>query len=183
MGGFDASRYPRPQIEDIELGLRVRALGGQIVLDPRIEATHLKRWTLREILATDIFHRGVPWVRLLWERRGRLTRSLNVGSSEPFKVALAGAGLAALLGSPFAGPALLLAALACWLALVVWNRDLYRWLADQRGVGFAVRAIPLHLLYYAGNVVAGLLGTVAVLWARVRPLRGRRVSQAAGLLP
>src|SRR5262245_37669075 len=45
-GGFDEERFRRPAIEDIELGARVSAAGRRIVLDGRIRAKHLKRWTL-----------------------------------------------------------------------------------------------------------------------------------------
>ena len=46
LGGFDVETYPRPQIEDIELGYRIRDAGYDILLDPSIEGTHLKRWKL-----------------------------------------------------------------------------------------------------------------------------------------
>ncbi len=46
-GRYDEWSYPRPQIEDVELGHRVRALGHRILLRPEIQCTHLKRWTLR----------------------------------------------------------------------------------------------------------------------------------------
>src|SRR3712207_5284656 len=42
-GGFDAARYSRPAIEDIELGLRISDAGCRIGLDPDIQGTHLKR--------------------------------------------------------------------------------------------------------------------------------------------
>ena len=53
VGGFDAQRYPRPCIEDIELGMRLHAAGRRIALDPAVRGTHLKRWTLR----VDAAHR------------------------------------------------------------------------------------------------------------------------------
>ncbi|MBA2291737.1 MAG: glycosyltransferase family 2 protein, partial [Gemmatimonadales bacterium] len=54
VGGFDTARFPRPQIEDIDLGYRLRDLGGRILLDPRIQGTHLKRWTLSAMWRTDL---------------------------------------------------------------------------------------------------------------------------------
>ncbi len=68
-GGFDDRRYRRPQIEDIELGRRLRALGHRIELRPEIRVTHLKRWTLGEVLRTDFRDRGVAWTRLLLRER------------------------------------------------------------------------------------------------------------------
>jgi len=68
VGGFDARRYPRASIEDIELGMRLHAAGHPIALDPAVRGTHLKRWTLRSMLRTDLGARGAPWVALRLER-------------------------------------------------------------------------------------------------------------------
>ena len=64
VGGFDAERYPHPSIEDIELGHRLVAAGGTLVLDPTVQGTHLKRWTLRSMVHTDFARRAVPWIAL-----------------------------------------------------------------------------------------------------------------------
>jgi len=69
-GGFDAHRFPRCSIEDIDLGMRMRAAGRGIELVADARGTHLKRWTLRSMLRTDFSARGVPWVALLLERGG-----------------------------------------------------------------------------------------------------------------
>ncbi|MQA76506.1 MAG: glycosyltransferase, partial [Solirubrobacterales bacterium] len=68
VGGFAADRYPEPAIEDIELGMRLRAAGGRIELDPWSRGTHHKRWSLAEMVRTDLLRRGIPWVRLRLER-------------------------------------------------------------------------------------------------------------------
>ncbi|MEZ5100659.1 MAG: glycosyltransferase [Thermoleophilia bacterium] len=59
-GGFDGDGFHRPSIEDVELGARLRRAGGRIVLDPTIRGTHLKRWTLRSMLVTDVHQREAP---------------------------------------------------------------------------------------------------------------------------
>ena len=64
-GGFDPRLYPRPAIEDIELGYRLTRAGHRIVLARDVLATHMKRWTLPEMVRTDIFRRGVPWMLLI----------------------------------------------------------------------------------------------------------------------
>ena len=64
-GGFDAERYELPSVEDIDLGTRLTANGGRIVLDPLLQGTHLKRWTLADMVRTDFWQRGVPWVELV----------------------------------------------------------------------------------------------------------------------
>ena len=50
--GFDARRYPRPSIEDVELGGRLSGRG-RLVLDPALQGTHLKEWTLASMVVTD----------------------------------------------------------------------------------------------------------------------------------
>src|SRR5919108_6570956 len=86
------SNYPfptgtRPAIEDIELSTWVSAAGHRIVLDRQIQATHLKRWTLWNLLKTDIFARGVPWMSLML-RAGGLADTLNVKRTQRFSVVL-----------------------------------------------------------------------------------------------
>ena len=86
--GFDEQRYRRPAIEDIELGTWLSAAGHKIVLDGRIKGKHLKRWTLRNLLMTDIFDRGIPWTSLML-RAGSLANTLNVKPAQRLSVALA----------------------------------------------------------------------------------------------
>ena len=77
-GGFDAERFPEAAIEDVELGMRLRRAGAAIVLDPEIRGTHLKRWSLRSMVDTDLRRRGAPWTRLQLER-GESSSALNLG--------------------------------------------------------------------------------------------------------
>lgn len=166
VGGFDTLRFPRPQIEDIELGYRLRDRGGRILLDPAIEGTHLKRWRLWQMVRTDVRDRGIPWMRLLLERRGRTAPSLNTGAIEQLKVggvalAVGTLALSLLLGAPTVA----LAGLALLLVMVALNRDTYAWFARQRGTAFAVAVVPLHLLYYLSNAVAAGIGIVLHLVA------------------
>src|SRR6516165_596109 len=65
VGGFDERRFPRPSIEDIELGYRLRRAGYRIFLDKSLQCMHLKRWTLRSIIHTDVVSRAIPWSRLI----------------------------------------------------------------------------------------------------------------------
>ncbi len=81
MGGFDYRRYPRPCIEDIDLGCRLRAAGHRILLDKGMEATHLKRWTLRGMIMSDVFDRAIPWTLLILGNR-ELPSDLNLRASQ-----------------------------------------------------------------------------------------------------
>lgn len=86
VGGFDADRYPRPMIEDIELGMRMKA-HGKTRLDPRLQVKHLKRWTLSGVVTTDIWCRAVPWTELIAEGGG-IPDDLNTRLSQRCAAAL-----------------------------------------------------------------------------------------------
>lgn len=173
VGGFDERRYTRPQIEDIELGHRLRDLGWRIELRPEIQGTHLKRWTLWTGIAADVRDRGVPWVRLLLadSARGRRAATLNIRPAERLYTALTVAWAVALALAAASGrPAWLAASAVCVAVVLGGNLDLLRWLARRRGVLFALAVIPLRLLYYLLNAIAIAAGG----WLHLRrPLADR----------
>ena len=86
-GGFD-DNYARPCIEDIELGVRMAKAGHRIMLNGKIQATHLKHWTLWKMIKTDIFDRGVPWTKLMLAH-GAMPNDLNLRISQRFSAVLA----------------------------------------------------------------------------------------------
>lgn len=163
-GGFDTALFDRPSIEDIELGYRLRAAGGRILLDPSIRGTHLKRWSLAEVVRTDVFRRAVPWARLLLTR-SNASADLNVGGGERSRAALAAgfwlALLAALLG---AAPVWLPPAL--FAVAVALNRPLFALFRRRRGTPFALAALLYHQAYY---VYAGAAYAYCWLEHRLRP--------------
>lgn len=145
-GGFDEQRYRRPAIEDIELGTWIAKAGHRIVLDSRVQVKHLKRWTLRNLLKTDIFDRGIPWTRLML-RAGKMETTLNVTHTQRLSVALALlTPVVALAGLflPIAG----WVSLAMFLLVTVLNYDFYRFFARHKGLWFALRVVPMHWLYF-----------------------------------
>ena len=163
-GGFNAERYPTPCIEDIELGYRISDSGGAIVLDPAIQGSHLKRWTLRSMLTTDWRDRGVPWTRLLLERGRRARGSLAVGGVEPLKVALAALGITSGMVWLVPGGHRAVAGTVAAITLagfIATNVPLLFWFAQRRGPWFALASIPLVGLFYGVAAAAGLGGLVA----------------------
>lgn len=132
--------YRRPSIEDIEFGARLVRAGHRIVLDPAIQVQHRKQWTAASLIRTDIFQRAVPWTELIL-REGEMPNDLNLAMSHRISAAAVWVAIA----------------LACWgrlwiaaavlLAPILLNRAFYLYLARQRGVFFALRAIPWQLLY------------------------------------
>jgi hypothetical protein len=173
LGGFDTAWEG---IEDIELGYRLRERGGKILLDHGMQATHTKRWTLVSMLKTDFRGRAVTWSRLILSR-GSAPDALNVRAGQRISVGLTPVVLASLTLSVL-DPRWLVVAGAAWAPIVVLNRDFYSFLYRERGLGLALAALPLHLLYFA---TAGL--GLAYAWgeralARVTTRIGTRPAHA-----
>ncbi len=80
VGGFDESHL---FLEDVELGLRLRALEHRILLCPDVQGIHQKRWGFWQMVRTDVAHRAVPWTRLVL-RTGSLPDELNLGYRHRF---------------------------------------------------------------------------------------------------
>jgi len=159
--GFDDGRYRRPQIEDIDLGYRLRRLGYRILLDPRIEVTHLKRWTLAGMIVTDVRDRGVPWMKLLLSRGRRRPATLSAGPAEQRHTLLAAMSVLSFAAAVSVRSAALLAlTLLLSTAIVVGNRRLFSWFAERRGTAFALRTVPLRLSGYYLNVLSAFLALV-----------------------
>jgi glycosyltransferase involved in cell wall biosynthesis len=159
-GRYDEWSYPRPQIEDVELGHRVRELGHLIVLRPEIQCTHLKRWTFRGVVTGDFRDRGVPWTRMLIQQGlATKTRTLNLRTVEKLNTILVWTSLAVLIGAAVmrSRQFAMLSALLFVLVLIL-NHSLYRFFLRTRGVLFAIAVIPLHTLYYITNGFAVMYG-------------------------
>jgi len=151
-GGFDEQRYPRPSIEDIELGMRLHAAGGRIELEPAARGTHLKTWTLRSMLRTDFAARGAPWVALQLEA-GRAAGSLNLTWRQRIAAA---AAVTSALAAARRRPRLAVTAL---LVMAAPNARFYALLARCGGPRLALAGVPLHFAHHlaaAASVPAGL---------------------------
>jgi GT2 family glycosyltransferase len=152
LGGFDEKTSG---VEDIELGYRMTAHGYRIVLRPEIQGRHLKRWTLRTMIVTDVWGRGVPWLRLLKRQSVPPRATLNLRTSEKVCTALvAGAALAVAALAWTGDDRWLIAAAAGGGGALAVNAPMLAWFARQRGWGFALRVVPLRLLYYLLNGVS-----------------------------
>lgn len=157
VGGFDES-YLIAAVEDIEFGARLRREGYRIRLCPDIQVTHLKSWTFASLLRTDIFHRAVPWSRLIL-RQGGWPWDLNVDARSRLSALSAWAALFFLVLG-FGSSSVWWGLLPALTALGVLNAGLYRFFWRQGGPGFAVGAAALHGLYliYSSLTFAVLAG-------------------------
>ncbi len=121
MGGFNAD-YTNPSIEDIELGYRLCEAGYRIRLLKTMLGTHLKQWNFWNMLRTDIFRRGVPWIVLLL-RYPSAPADLNLNLRARAATVFAALLLVSVLLLPFSGHALAtVPTLVLFLAAVICSR-------------------------------------------------------------
>jgi GT2 family glycosyltransferase len=158
-GGFDAERYPRASIEDIELGCRLVASGVRIELDPGVLGTHLKIWTLGSMLETDFSRRGAPWVALMLGSDASRS-ALNLGWRHRASAAAAGLGALALARGRRSAVA------ASVAALVILNRDFYALLLHRQGPAGAIAGVGLHGLHHLTGIAAVPAGVLVYLRER-----------------
>jgi GT2 family glycosyltransferase len=164
-GGFDDTlRWPRGGSErrdfmaDVSLGLRLTEAGHRIVLDPQIQGTHLKQWTLGQMIYTDFLLRGVPWVRLLLQRRHAPVH-LNLGWRHRVSALVS---LLAAVGLVRRRPRQS-AAMAGMLVLI--NRRFYSLMLRRRGSLEAIPAVGVHIIHHLTSL-ASLCAGLAIHLAR-----------------
>ncbi len=158
VGGFDERRFARPSIEDVELGWRMADQHARIVLDPALQVTHLKRWTLQSLIVTDVMDRAMPWTR--WAlARGRITSDLNTSGTQRVAAVLALLLVATGLSS-IAISSLHLPFLAMIVAAVVLNRGLFHLFWRRGGATLFLAGFFLQQLYYLCALTGLALGIV-----------------------
>ncbi len=179
LGGFDTEAYRQPSIEDIEFGLRLHDTGGRILLDPMIQGTHHKCWTLGLMVSTDIRQRAIPWSQLLLGRR-QLPNTLNLSSSARLSAAaslLIPVALTVGTISPWRIGASLVLAL-CVLLILLINHSFLALLWRQGGIRLAAVGTGLLIIYliyssltFAAVVLVNGLSALprAPAWLRARP--------------
>jgi Glycosyl transferase family 2 len=171
VGGFDSVRYTqrRPGVEDIDLGLRLHDAGHLVRLDADIQGTHLKRWTVADMLRVDLRVRGASWVALMLQRR-RVLSGLNLAWRHRVSALTSLVILhQALSRRPRA--VLLLVGAQVWI-----NRDLYRLVHRSAGRRAAALAVPLHIVHH-------LICALAVPWGLWRLKREALPGDTPGPAP
>ena len=163
VGGFD-ERFARPSVEDIDLGYRVRAAGFPILLDATIQGKHLKRWTLRSSVLSDVFDRGIPWTQLM-QRYGALRNDLNISIAYRICVVVAYLLLACLIVAS-RWPMTLIAVPVLAVALWLLDQPYYRFFVNRRGWWFTLRWYPFHVLHHLCNGISFAAGTALCLLQR-----------------
>lgn len=169
-GGFDIN-YSYPNVEDNELGIRLRKFGHNITLDKTLQVEHLKRYCLLGLLKTHYF-RAKGLIKL-YNRERLHGLSKNNPSSVPnaylFNIPLTIAAVWLLLSLPFGGSLPLKMTIAVLLpALFIFVN--YKWLYflnKKRGVFFTVRS----LFYLPVEFIVIILGLAV---GQIEYFMGRR---------
>jgi cellulose synthase/poly-beta-1,6-N-acetylglucosamine synthase-like glycosyltransferase len=172
VGGFDAARFPRPSIEDIELGYRLRRAGHRIRLDQNLQGKHLKRWRFWSMLRTDVMRRALPWSRLVLDTQ-HAPEDLNLRASQRLCGALVGLALAAVAVAPW-WPWLLGVGGIALTAVAVLNRRFYALLWRRGGWKLTGVGFMLHVLYF---IYSSASFAYAALERRVWLAPARRASR------
>ncbi len=174
MSGFDLKTFRLPSIEDIDIGYRMRDAGYRIYLDKQLKVKHLKKWTFKNMLKTDVFHRAIPWARIMFQRKS-MPNDLNIQTHHR-----ASGGMVVIIftiffllilnfmvsaiymkaaghqhtyfGIPLTISALFFALLLV-VAVIMLNRKFYAYLLKTKGLLFTIKAIPLHFFYYFYSTV------------------------------
>ena len=163
-GGFDETHA---WIRDVELGMRLARDGRAIQLDPSIQGRHLKRWTLASMVETDLFRRGIPWLRLILKNRAWNSTALNLGWRERLGTLTALLLVIALVRRSIF---LVVASLA---AVMVLERRFHALLRRRGGAKLLAAGVPLHVLHRLISVAAVPLALAGHLYDE----RGRRRRQ------
>lgn len=169
-GGFDVN-YMSPNVEDNELGIRLRDAGYSIILDKTLQVEHLKKYTFLNLLKTHYFR--TKGLVKLYNRNKIVGLSGENPSSVPnsylFNVPLTIALICLLLSLPMRGYISLKIAMAIFLPIpfVFINFKWLYFLKNKRGIIFALKS----LFYLPIEFIVIVLGLVI---GQIEYLTGRR---------
>jgi len=147
VNGYNGNLYSRPSIEDIEFGYRLREEGYRIRLEKNFQAKHLKKWSFRNIIRTDIFYRALPWSRLLVENRGR-RHTLNADLTQKISAGAAWLTVLSVLAAALVTREFLFASLLGLAVIFGLNWQLHKFFWRKKGPVFVVGALAMQILYY-----------------------------------
>ena len=170
LGGFN-EKYPRPSIEDIEFGNRIKKSGHTIRLTKTFQCKHLKQYGILSLLKSDLLDRALPWTELILRDR-TMVNDLNLRSSSRLSVALVFM-IIGLLIAGFWRMELAAIALVLFTAVLAINFPVYRFFYFKRGLWFMIRAIPWHCIYYLCCGVAFTFGLFRIQLKRTLAFLGR----------
>lgn len=166
LGGFDENYRGASITEDTEFGQRAWAAGHFIRLDHRVTATHLKHYTLREVLQTDYLRaRALMLMRLRkWGDAAQFYTSVPVFYQLAVPIIFAAIGcLVLVLWQPLLLAISVFLLFAFYFLFLPW----LAFLARERGASFALIAT----LFQPIDVIAVGFGMLVAIFEFARGVR------------
>ena len=156
-GGYNHVMFRHPSIEDVDLGMRLKAKGHRISLVPEAQGTHAKDWSLWQVWHTDVMRRALPWSCLIADGAAA-PADLNLAKAERRLAILALALPTLLLVAVFWWGAAV-AALAAVMLYLFGNRHFFGFLTRRLSPGQLIVAAMMHWCYhmYASITFASVL--------------------------
>jgi glycosyltransferase involved in cell wall biosynthesis len=153
IGGF---RLTCHSMEDVALGLDLFDAGCRIKLDKTLLVKHLKAWTFRTVVASDVFFRALPWSQIILSR-GRFTNDLNTSLINRLGVTFANATVVFVIMTAF-GSAFFALAVLFFIATLLADTHVLKQFWKERGMLFALAVVPLHFVHQVCSGIGFVLG-------------------------
>jgi len=155
-GGFDEGLQG---IEDVELGKRMSDHGARLFLEPAFEGRHLKCWSWRSMIVTDVLVRAKPWAYLALH--GKTPRQgLNLSPANSLGPLLLCAALLCLCVQPNLVASLMSLYFLC-------NLGRYAYFGRQASLQLGVLSSVYLLVHHLCCLVGAALGVCQYFFERL----------------
>lgn len=164
--GFDES-ITTTALEDVDLGYRITKSGYKVRLDGSLQVTHLKKYSQKSLLYSDLFGRAIPYTKLMMKHqsfKGELSTCINNVFSVflIFKLFLYAVWMC---NSKNKVPKKL-SFISCTLLLYL-NREFYTFLHSRAGFIFTIKGILMQWLGYFYSGVGVMIGILSYMEERI----------------
>ena len=159
LNGF-STQYKKASIEDIEFGYRLIKNDYSIKLDKTVFIKHLKKWTLKSVIHTDVLLRAKPWTILIHQYKDWLKKELNNSLNEKITAVLV---LVLVLVLPLSifHTSLFYVALLMFTLVCCLKFNTYRFFLTKFSFLKVPIVIILHWIYLLCALIGYFLGTLA----------------------
>lgn len=151
VGGF-RQRWRGAYVEDIELGYILTNKGYKIFLDNGIQVMHHKKYGFASIVRSDVFHRAVPWTKIILEHR-IFRKHLNIQTSNVLSIPVC---YLMLVGAVYSS--VLFTTMG--LLFLYLNQGIFYFVYNKKSLPFTLRFILMHYFSYMYQLVGMILGLV-----------------------
>ena len=163
LGGFDDA-YKSATIEDIELGYRLFKNKYTTILNKKLQVTHCKDYTFFSLIKSDVFHRAIPWTKLILnEKILKIDQDLslnNIISSFSVWLILIGTIVLSIIGN--------IQILALFLIFLIGtftmlNLNFFRFCYKIKGFLFVLKTCFMHYLFFMYSTIGLSIGVISIL--------------------